>query len=190
MSPSDITYAPASSLKDFTGILDLQQKNLPEAISEEEAQKEGFLTCRHDEGLLARMNTPYPHIIALYEGQVVGYVLVMQKSFRASFPVIEPMFVQIEKVVFKGQPLDVYNYVILGQVCIDKSFRGMRIFDNLYKHYRESLASHFDYVITEVASRNLPSLKAHWRVGFETIHTYTDPRGEDWEIVIWALNEQ
>ena len=42
----------------------------------------------------------------------------------------------------------------------------------------------YDFMVTEVAARNTRSLRAHERVGFETLRVYDDPEtGEGWHVV-------
>lgn len=43
----------------------------------------------------------------------------------------------------------------------------------------------YDFAITEIHKSNIRSIKAHARIGFELIHSYKDPNGDEWDIVIW-----
>ena len=43
-------------MRELEQILDLQQRNLPKNISQEEREKEGFVTVEHDLDLLRAMN--------------------------------------------------------------------------------------------------------------------------------------
>ena len=77
------------------------------------------------------------------------------------------------------------NYVIMGQVCVDKEYRGTKgVFGGLYAKMRETLCPHFDCIVTSVSTRNPRSLRAHTKVGFETVHQYSS-HGEDWCILLW-----
>ena len=76
-----IEFTIASS-SDLTGILDLQSRNHAIQLSREEIKNEGFVTLHHNEQLLDKMNTPYPHIIAKDGEQVVGYALVLLKELK------------------------------------------------------------------------------------------------------------
>jgi ribosomal protein S18 acetylase RimI-like enzyme len=72
----------------------------------------------------------------------------------------------------------------MGQICIDKAFRGQGIFDKLYAGHKEIYSQNYDCIVTEVATRNTRSLRAHQRVGFNTIHKHTDET-DDWEVMVW-----
>jgi RimJ/RimL family protein N-acetyltransferase len=131
------------------------------------------------------MNSPYPHIIAKDGDTVVGYTLVMQRDLRDEIPVLIPMFDEIDKLTYNGRLLKDTAYVVMGQVCIAREYRGKGIFEGLYAEMARRMKSDFDVIITEVSSRNTRSLRAHDKIGFEKIHEYRDKDGEDWVIVLW-----
>lgn len=170
---------------DLVGILSLQRANLPEALSEEELRAQGFVTVRHTVDLLRRMNAPWPHIVARDEGGIAGYALVMLPELEPEIPILQPMFEKIRTLEWEGRPIAGLRWFVMGQVCVARRVRGMGVFDGLYRHMRQRMASDFDCVITEISLRNPRSLRAHARVGFRTILEYTDPAGEDWAIVLW-----
>ncbi|MBC9797607.1 GNAT family N-acetyltransferase [Sinomicrobium weinanense] len=183
-----IEYDLARSETDLRGILELQKKNSPGAISPEEAASQGFVTVRHDLDILGRMNREAPSIIAKDKDKVIGYCLAMTRNFKKDIPVLIPMFNTIDKLSFKNEPLLDANYIVSGQVCIDKAYRGKGILDGLYNHYREAYKDIYKYIITEIVTTNQRSVKAHLRVGFEHLHSYIAPDNTDWDIVIWDWN--
>lgn len=182
---NQIIYTFPKTEADFENMLALQKTNLPENISIQEAEEQGFVTLKHNVRLLQEMNNPFPHAIAKDGERVVGYALVMLKEFSQQIPKLDPMFAQIEDAVYQSRKLNSYKYFIMGQVCIDKAYRGKRIFDNLYLTLKAQMEPHFDFVLTEVATRNVRSMKAHQRVGFQRVHLYNSPSGEEWEIILW-----
>ena len=76
------------------------------------------------------------------------------------------------------------TYFVMGQVCVAKDFRGQQVFSDLYQKMKTEMSSHFDCIVTEIATRNTRSIRAHEKVGFETIHIYEDET-EEWAIVAW-----
>lgn len=172
----------AKTIRDLNQILSLQSANLKKKISKGQAAKEGFVTLEHDLDLLQKLNTPYPHAIAKADGKVVAYALVMLKEMRNAIPDLIPMFEQIDKVIFKDQKMADAKYFIMGQICIQKEFRGKGIFQKLYANLAQRLSSKFDFICTEIAARNLPSMKAHQKVGFVEIDRHVD-NGEEWVVV-------
>ena len=125
-------YRAAKYPEDITGIYQLQKKNLPGALSEEERISEGFVTVDHELDLLQRMNERSSHVVAVHNEEVIGYALTMLKDFRHDIPILIPMFDEIDTLVYRGQPLVSAPYFIMGQICIDAPSRGKGIFRGLY----------------------------------------------------------
>jgi RimJ/RimL family protein N-acetyltransferase len=78
--------------------------------------------------------------------------------------------------------------MVVGQVCIDKEYRGKGLLDNCYTAYKEHFIHQYDFAVTEIASNNLRSLAAHTRIGFKEIHRYISPDQTEWCIVLWDWN--
>lgn len=182
----NITYTQAKTADELHQMLALQAANLPQNISVEEAKSQGFVTVQHDFELLETMNQPFSHIIAKDGDKVVGYALVMLRRFADKIPVLFSMFDMINKATFKGKSVNDSTYFTMGQVCIDKDYRGQGLFENLYKTMQKHYANDFQYLITEISARNTRSIKAHSKVGFEDLKIFTDETsGEVWHLVIW-----
>lgn len=179
-----IQFTTPSSPNHLQQILDLQQQNLPDAISAEKLVKEGFVTVQHSLPLLEEMNRAAPQVIAKDGELVAGYALVMLKEFQDKVPVLKPMFTMLEQLEYRQRPLPETPYYVMGQICIAEAYRGRGLFEGLYKKHRELYSGRFQLCITEVAARNPRSLRAHQKTGFRTIHTFTDAT-DTWEIVAW-----
>ncbi|WP_271785437.1 GNAT family N-acetyltransferase [Aquimarina algiphila] len=165
-------------------ILELQNDNHYENIPPDLKNKNGFVTVRHNLELLLKMNDKAKQIIAVENGKVIGYALVMLKKFRNLIPVLVPMFDNFEDTRYKNSKLSNFNYYVMGQVCISEKHRGKGIFKSLYLKHREIYSSQFELCLTEVSSSNLISMKAHQKVGFKTISTFKDSTDE-WNILAW-----
>ena len=174
----------AQTDQDLSEIIALQKVNLPKNISPEEAQSQGFVTVVHDFETLKKMNEDEAHIIAKLDGRVVGYCLAMTKNFKADIPVLIPMFDKMDEQHYKGKFIRDYNYIVCGQVCVAKAVRGQGVFDRMYRYYRAVHATKYDLILTEIATRNQRSIRAHYRVGFEALLRFATD-SEDWEIVVW-----
>ena len=182
---TQINYTLLTTDTEIHQLLALQQSNLPQNISSQEAQSQGFVTVEHDYALMKAMNDAEAHVIAKDQQTVIGYALVMLSSFQDRIPVLQPMFALLDGLNFKDKQLSDCQYFVMGQVCIDKNYRGQGIFDGLYENLQKNYHQKYEFVVTEVATRNVRSIKAHQRVGFELLHRYTDPRGEEWDVIVW-----
>src|SRR5262245_22602339 len=173
-----------SSTNDLQQILVLQKKNLALNISREEALSQGFVTVNHSLEMLEMMHGLAPSIIVKEANNVVAYALTMLCECKNLVPELETMFQGFDALQWKGKPLDEYDYYVMGQICIDKAYRGQGLFELLYNKHKDVYQSDFDFIITEVATRNTRSMKAHKRIGFETIDTYRENLDE-LEVVFW-----
>lgn len=169
-------------------ILRLQATNLRDHVSPEQAEREGFVTVAHTLDVLERMHAIAPSVIAKDADQLAGYALVMPVEARAFIPILEPMFQVLETLSWRGRPLRECRYYIMGQVCVAEPYRGQGVFDALYREHRASYGERFDCTVTEVATRNQRSMRAHARAGFEVITTYRDATDE-WAVIALGLRD-
>jgi hypothetical protein len=183
--PAPIQFTTVSTAAEVLEILELQSANLPPALTPDTIASQGFVTVRHDPAVLRRMNDIAPAIIAKAASRVVGYALVMPRSFAADVPILRPLFERLDTLSWRGASLrDNSRWFVMGQICIAHDYRGVGIFDGLYRTMAERYRGEFDFTVTEVAARNTRSLRAHARVGFETLQVYPDATtGEDWHVI-------
>jgi ribosomal protein S18 acetylase RimI-like enzyme len=175
----------SKTTSDLQGILHLQTANLPQNISAEQAQEQGFVTVSHDLDLLREFHDIEPHIIAKENDTVVAYVLAMTAASKDTIPILIPMFQIFEEIMVDGRPVSESTYLVVGQVCVSKDHRGMGLFDRCYEAYREAFQDRYDFVITEVSDLNPRSIRAHERLGFREVHRYPAENGSEWVVVLW-----
>jgi L-amino acid N-acyltransferase YncA len=108
----------------------------------------------------------------------------MTTATKVDFPILIPLFDLFEKIEYKGKPISSYNYMIVGQTCIDKMYRGKGVLQKLYAAYMDRFRSSYNFAITEIATKNLRSRHAHEKIGFQTIHEYAASDGIGWSIVL------
>jgi hypothetical protein len=119
-----ITFTTANSEEDLIDILHLQRANLAMNLSAGEIAGQGFVTVTHTYEQLSKLNDLEKHIIAKNNDRVIGYLLAMTQQSRYDFPVLIPMFEVFGKTLYKNKAIKDYSYIVVGQVCIDKLFRG------------------------------------------------------------------
>ena len=185
-----ITYTTSKTNAELEGILQLQKANLPQGLTQEEIQSQGFVTVHHTYEQLAQLNDIEQHLIAKDGEQVIGYLLAMTAASKHDLPILIPMFEAFDDIDYLGKKISAYHYLVVGQVCIGKEYRGQGILDRCYAAYKEFFSPKYDFAITEIARNNPRSLNAHKRIGFEEIHTYTDPEGTEWVVVVWNWGEE
>ena len=183
-----LVYTTANSKDDLEGILNLQKRNLAAGLTRDEIQSQGFVTVDHSYEQLKALNDHERHIIAKDNNKVVGYLLAMTKQSRFDIPVLLPMFDLFDTISYGNKNISGYNYLVVGQVCVDKAWRGQGVLDHCYAAYKEHYNRKYDFAITEIAVTNLRSLKAHRRIGFKEINIYVSPDQTEWSVVLWDWN--
>lgn len=179
-----LLYKQVSTTEEMDQVLELQSCNLKQHISKAEKETEGFVTLQHSREILALMHTIQPSVIAVDEGKVIGYALVMDKACRDLVPALEPMFTVLESLELNSKPIQEYKFYVMGQVCIDKAYRGTGVFAALYEKHRELFSQQYDFVVTEISADNPRSLRAHEKTGFRIIHRHAG-EAEEWMVVVW-----
>ena len=153
-------------------------------ISRKEQEKQGFVTWLYPIQLLQRIHELAPGIIVKDIDKVVGYALVTPVEAGSFHPDLQNMIDNLEPLNYDGKPLSYYNYYVMGQVCIDKEYRGKGIFNLLFQKHREMYSDKYELIVTEISTSNYRSQKAHEKIGFTTIYTYSDALDE-WNVVVW-----
>jgi len=183
-----INITTSASTSDLEGIIALQKQNLRSNLSAAEIKEQGFVTVSHTLDDLEKMHLYEENIIAKDGDRIVAYVLGMTEQSKNDVPRLVEMYESFDHIQYKGNSIADYNYIVVGQVCVDKEYRGQGLFDSCYAAYKAHFKKKFDFAITEIASINLRSMRAHTRVGFNSIHIYTDATGVEWHVVVWAWN--
>lgn len=171
-----IEYKSTSSSKEIEEIIQLQQDNLFENVSEEERTQQGFVTVKHSFDQLMLWHENKPHTIAVGEGKVIGYAISMLHEYREEVPVLVPMFEKIDQNISSD-----LKYIVMGQICIHKDYRGKGIFRGLYQKMQEVCVD-YDWIITEVDTTNQRSIKAHKAIGFQELISY-ESQNQTWSLI-------
>lgn len=156
-----ITFTKTSNIFELEEILQLQQRNFPKQLSGTEIKTEGFVTVEHDLEILSKMHDLHLHIIAKDNDKLVGYTLAMSTSFKNEIPVLIPIFNELSKCDIDA------NFIVMGQVCVAKQYKGKGVFRGLY----DTMAAAF-LVGLQVLLLNTRSLKAHETIGFSDFCIY------------------
>jgi hypothetical protein len=167
-------------------IIELQKANHLEAIDEDTAKDQGFLTAVHEFKVLEAMNTSAASVIAKDGTRVIGYALTMKREFAAAVPVLTELFHRQDEAIHRGVRLGDEGYLMMGQLCVAEEARGHRVVDRMYKYMRSCYSLHYPYLVTAIDARNTRSRRVHERVGFEELDRFTgETSGKDWVLVIW-----
>jgi hypothetical protein len=100
MSPQ-IHFTTVSNAGEVLQIGELQAANLASALTPDTMASQGFVTVRHDLGVLQRMNETAPAIIAKDGDRVVAYALVMPREFASDVPILRPLFEMLDALSWR-----------------------------------------------------------------------------------------
>jgi len=187
MNTTKIDVTRVSSPSEIIGIRDLQALNLKHNITAEEAIDQGFLTAAFTLEYLEAMNATSPSFFEKDCEKVFGYGLVAKKEIRKGHDLVEGLFDAIDNSEYNGNLLRDVNYVVVGQLCVAKEYRGQDLVQKLYGHFRDCISKEFTYLVTDIAQANARSLKAHKKRGFQVINELMYG-GFKWDIVLWDWN--
>jgi len=165
-------------------IVQLSQQNNKTNVADNEKLSQGFISWNYSFELLKQMHALHPNVIVKDGNTLAGYALVALKEAKQFHPDLATMIANLETIYYVGKKLTEYNYYVMGQVCVNKDYRGKGVFDMLYQYHKTLFKDKFHFVITEISATNYRSLRAHEKVGFKTIHTYKDAMGV-WHVVLW-----
>lgn len=179
-----LTLTLVSNELEIQGIKSLQEQNLRTNISDEEALSQGFLTASYTMDYLREMNAVAPTVIVKDGDVIAGYAMVATQPVRNGHDLIDYLFNTIDRTAYQGKLLGETNYVVVGQLCVAKAYRGLGLVQQLYGHFRDCYADQFEYLVTDVAHANTRSLRTHLKRGFQVIDTLTYG-GIGWDIVLW-----
>lgn len=163
----------------------LQEANLISLLSStDQGLSEGFVTAQYTIDFLTEMQLAEPAAIAIAQNRVVGYALATTRYPGMYNPLLAALFNQIDTLTYQGIPLRNVDYLIVGQLCIAKGYRGQGLAPDLYRFFRQELHEKYPFCITDVDLRNQRSLKAHLKAGFKEISHFSYGNA-DWSIVLW-----
>ena len=139
---------------DIPAILELQEQNLPDSG--------GTLSVRHTADWFRRTMAEMPLIIARRDGKVVGYMVTTTLASTADVAIVQAMLRSF------AAPPDCYSY---GPVCVAESERGKGLAKAMFVRLRTELPDR--PAMTFVLADNLPSLKAHHKMGMQRLGLFT-----------------
>jgi GNAT superfamily N-acetyltransferase len=187
-SPSTVQVLCAEA-DDLPGILSLHKANHISSISASEAEREGFVTALYSLEELTAMNIDTCAIIAKdsLTNRVVGYALAVDKQSKLAkdHSLLGPLIAMIDQIEYCGVPLARQPYIVVGQFCIAKGYRGMGIAARIYEAFRRRYMKQFRFCVTDISARNPRSLKAHLKAGFQVLQRFTESDGSSWDIVLY-----
>ena len=181
MDSEEIIISKALTATDLEGILALQSLNHANNLTPDQKTSNGYVTLEHTMGQLQTMVASSAQVIAKADDRVVGYALSLLQVHRSMYPILNAMFDRVDSIRVSAK---IGSYYVMGQVCIDSNYRGRGVFNRLYDEHKRLFSSSYNSCVTEVSIHNIPSVKAHAKVGFRSVMTFEDEQ-DDWSVIAW-----
>ncbi len=147
---------------DIQGILDLQELNLFEKLSESEREA-GFVTTPFTPLQLEELLEKRGLFVGSSEGEILGYTMAAGWDYFSQWAIFPCMIARLSGSVFKDTTLTDLNTFQYGPICIATQLRGTDAFPRLFEEMRLELASRYPVGITFINQVNARSIKAHKR---------------------------
>lgn len=160
----------------------LQVQNLRTNIPKENAFTVGFVSAQYSIDTLTKLHNIAPSIIAKAGDRVVGYIIVTLDESRTQAEILDALFTATDKYLKRG------SYAACGQLCVGEGYRGKGISTRMYKFFQQECASQYESVVTDIHRDNVPSLRAHQKVGFRCIAELAFETSL-WDLVVWSWRD-
>jgi hypothetical protein len=147
---------------DFTGILDLQARNLYANFAATELPS-GFVTTPFSSDLLRLLLRQDGVFVAASEQQIIGYLLAGDWDFFSQWGIFKVMIDRMPKLKFQDRAITIENSFQYGPICVDRSSRGSQVFPQLFDLMRVSFVPKFPIGVTFINKINERSFAAHTR---------------------------
>ena len=163
-----------ADVSDIDGILKLHTKYHIDTIAQED-KKDGFLTINFTKKELTELIVEEEGLFVLKEDDLIlAYIMVGSWKFWSQWTIFESMIESLNELEYLGQILTTENSYQYGSVCIDKSLRGLGIFEKMFNFSREIMSHKYPILVTFINKNNLRSFEAHHRkLGLEIINEFS-----------------
>lgn len=152
-----------ATLSNVEEILGLHYKYQIDSISEED-KADGFITTAftktHLTNLIEDENGLF---IATIDNKIVAYAMAASWDFWQQWPLFEFMVENLGDSECLEQAVTATNSYQYGPVCVDKSVRGLGVFEKVFEFSLAEMSKRFPIMVTFINKINPRSFEAHTR---------------------------
>ena len=95
-------------------VKNLQSKNLKDNLSSTIKSNDGFLTASYSISFLKSITKKSPSIIAVVEGEIVGYLLASTKKLTEGNEFLKNLIMKINRKFYKSKQLSKFDFIIVA----------------------------------------------------------------------------
>ena len=158
---------------DIAGILALQEKYLYRNLNDQEREK-GFVTTPFTMPQIEDILLQNGLFVAKNEDDgIIAYAFAGSWRYFEQWEIFNYMVARFPKLSFQGNDITTKNSFQYGPVCIDESYRGKGLLNQLFEEMRLEFLKKYPISITFINKINVISEKAHTKkLGWEIIDTF------------------
>jgi hypothetical protein len=147
-------------MADIEGVLALQTKYLL-ANTPEAERAAGFVTTPFTPEQLAEIIELAGMFIAENEGKIVGYTFAASWEYFSQWAIFPYMLSRLPSLNFDNQVLTEDNTFQYGPICIEMTYRGTGLFQQLFETMCLAMQAKYPIGITFINQINERSYQAH-----------------------------
>lgn len=145
---------------DYSAIIELQNANTPDQLTEEE-KKQGFVISSMTEETLDDINKNLGVLVAIEDNKLAGFVCLTTTNPLPEHPVVKAMRESFPKQIFNDKKLTDYRVFIYGPVLINSNWRGKGILKKLFATVKNFTKKDYDLGTALINDKNPHSLAVH-----------------------------
>jgi len=152
-----------ATLDDVDEILTLHYCYQIDSINDED-KADGFITTAFTkEHLTSLIQDETGLFTASVNGEIVAYVMSASWQFWSQWPMFEFMIQELHDSDIAGEVITADNSYQYGPVCVDKSVRGLGVFEKVFEYALAEMSKRYPLMVTFINKVNTRSYEAHIR---------------------------
>ncbi len=152
-----------ATLKDVDAILALHYKYQVDTISAED-KSDGFITTAFTKEHLTHLIEDEEGLfIASVDNNIVAYAMAASWGYWSQWPMFQFMIENLADSKLLEQDITVENSYQYGPVCVDKSVRGLGVFERVFSYALQQMSQRYPIMVTFINKINQRSFEAHTR---------------------------
>ena len=174
---------------ELTLVAEMQEKYNRRNLDPDTKARDGFLSLLTDFLSLKELNDGLGVIIAMVDGDLVGFEIPVTLEQCDRVPLFVPLKKQLMDSVVSGVKLNASNTMIGGQICVDKRFHSLGIGEAMHTYLIENFKQKYEFLAVEIDHMNTRSLhfsQAH--LGLTEILKY-QAFGTTWHVLVQNMKQ-
>jgi len=175
-----------AELKDYPAIIELQNANTPDQLTEEE-KKQGFVVSSMTEETLDGINKNLGVLVAIEDDKLAGFVCLATTNPLPQHPIVKAMYESFPYQTFNEKKLTDYRVFIYGPVLISSKWRGKGILKKLFSAVKDFTKKDYDLGTAFINDKNPHSLAVHVEGLGMTALTPFNYKEETFQLVVFSV---